>query len=229
MAFSTASGCIVSDSVKIIEECDYIFIAVKPDSIENLLLPLKNTIEKRCKDICLVTMAAGTSINTIEKYAHIQVPIIRIMPNVACFVGKGMILATYNSYVTAECINTFTEIMEKSGTIDIIGEKYIDSYSIVSGCGPAYVYTFIEALADAQVSIGVPRDKAYRYAAQTVFGSAAYMLESGEIPASLKDRVCSPGGTTIQGIKALEKGAFRFSVMDAVSSSYEKTLNIKSE
>ncbi len=134
-----------------------------------------------------------------------------------------MTLAAKNDKVTDDEYKYFIEAMKASGKIDKVNEEAIDSFSIVTGCGPAWAYMMIEALADGQVNIGVPRDKAYLYAAKTLEGAAKLMLDSGRTPADLKDSVCSPGGTTIEGVKALEKNNFRYGVIEAVNASYSKT------
>ena len=122
-----------------------------------------------------------------------------------------------------EELEAFAALLAPAGLVDPVPEELIDAASAVSGCGPAYAYLFIEALADGGVACGLPRDKALAYAAQMVAGSARMVLESGRHPGALKDAVCSPGGTTIQGVRALEEGGFRAAAMDAVIAAYEKT------
>ena len=153
-------------------------------------------------------------------------PVIRIMPNTPASIGKGMILYAQNNNVTKEETDIFVNDMSGAGVLDSIDEKLIDAASAVSGCGPAFVYMFIEALADGAVECGLPRQKAMLYAAQTVLGSAELVLKSGKHPGELKDAVCSPGGTTIAGVHALENGAFRANAINAVSDAYKKTLEL---
>ena len=138
-----------------------------------------------------------------------------------------MILYDGNEKVSALKAEAFEKILSKCGKIDRIPENLIDAASAVSGCGPAFVYLFIEALADGGVLCGLPRDKALTYAAQTLKGAAEMVLETGTHPGALKDAVCSPGGTTIEGVKALEDGGFRANAMEAVIAAYEKTLKLK--
>ena len=149
--------------------------------------------------------------------------IIRIMPNTPSAVGQGLMLVSANDRVTAEELAAFKTMMAESGLLDDLPENLIDAASAVSGCGPAYAYMFVEALADGAVKCGVPRAKAMRYAAQMLLGSASLLLETGEHPGALKDAVCSPGGSTIQGVRLLEERAFRGAVTDAVLAAYEKT------
>ena len=138
-----------------------------------------------------------------------------------------MILYDANAWVSDECLDTFRNVLAAAGQLDRLDEEKIDAASALSGCGPAFVYLFAEALADGAVECGLSRDKAMLYAAQTLAGAAKLLLTSGKHPGELKDAVCSPGGTTIAGVHALEEGAFRASVMGAVNAAYEKTLKLK--
>lgn len=222
-ALSKEFGVQASDSVRIAKECDYIFMGVKPQVIDKAFAEISDILEERT-DCILVSMAAGVAIEkirTLSKAKHI----IRIMPNMPVSVGEGVVLASRFD-VADEKVEEFNSIMNRSGTVDWIDEKLIDAGCAISGCGPAFVYMFIEALADGAVSCGLPRDKALLYAAQTVLGSAKAVMESGKHPGKLKDEVCSPGGTTIAGVRALENGAFRSNAMNAVISAYEKTKEI---
>lgn len=217
---SSEFGVNVSDSKKIVNECDFIFLGVKPQVIDGVLAEIKDDLQKR-DDCILVSMAAGVAIDKIEKGSAAK-KIIRIMPNMPVSVGEGMILASgYN--VSESEIADFNDIIKCAGRVDWIDEKLIDAGCAISGCGPAFVYMFIEALADGAVSCGLPRDKAMLYAAETVLGSAKAVIESGKHPGKLKDEVCSPGGTTIAGVKALEDKAFRSAAMSAVIEAYNKT------
>ena len=137
-----------------------------------------------------------------------------------------MILLTYSSDVSQDELDTFKSFMAAAGRIDEIAEKQIDAASALSGCGPAFVYMFIEALADGAVECGLPRDKAIAYAAETLIGGAEMVKVTGIHPEELKDAVCSPGGSTIAGVHALDSGAFRGTVAGAVSASYKKTLTL---
>lgn len=213
-------GVKVSNSKAIAAECDYVFIGVKPQVIEAALAEIAGIIKTR-PDCVIVSMAAGCPIEKIAKLSSAS-KIIRIMPNMPVSVGKGVVLASGQN-VTDREIGEFNDIMKCAGIVDWIDEKLIDAGCAVSGCGPAFVYMFIEALADGAVSCGLPRDKALLYAAGTVLGSAEAVIESGKHPGKLKDEVCSPGGTTIAGVKALEDGAFRSNAMNAVIAAYEKT------
>jgi pyrroline-5-carboxylate reductase len=219
-------GADFTSAERIAKECDFIFLAVKPNIIPVVAKELKEYLSTR-KGYTVVSMAAGVSIASLEEYfAGVDAPIIRIMPNTPAAIGAGMMLWSKNDKVSFKAASSFEKIMAKSGTLDAIDEKLIDAASAVSGCGPAFVYMFIEALADGAVECGLPRDKALKYAEQTVLGAAKTALAYGQNPAALKDAVCSPGGTTIAGVHALENGAFRATVMNCVNAAYEKTLKI---
>ncbi|MCX7949471.1 MAG: pyrroline-5-carboxylate reductase [Treponemataceae bacterium] len=149
-------------------------------------------------------------------------PIIRLMPNTPALINQGMIAVTANSHVSAEQLATLEGYLQGAGTLDRIEERYFDAVTALSGSGPAYVYLFIEALADGGVRAGLPREKALQYAAQTVLGSAAMVLETGQHPGQLKDAVCSPAGTTIEALSVLESRAFRGTVMAAVDAAFQR-------
>ncbi len=223
-AVSEKTGCFFSENTEdIVKDSEYIVLGVKPQNAKELLAEIGPVIKNKHDISIIVSMMAGMTIDKITELLGFKYNIIRIMPNIAATVGSAMTLCCANEYVRAEELDYFVKAMEKSGRIDIVEEKNIDSYSIVTGCGPAWICQIAEALADGQVAIGVPRDRAYLYAAQTLAGTAELLLQEGAVPAVLKDSVCSPGGTTIEGVKALEKGAVRSSVIEAVCEAYKKT------
>ena len=171
----------------------------------------------------LVSMAASLTLQRLREMAGLSCPILRIMPNTPCAVGKGLTLVSANSRVTAAELADFKALMAESGLLADLPEHLIDAARAVSGCGPAYAYMFVEALADGAGKCGVPRAKAMRYAAQMLLGSASLLLETGEHPGALKDAVCSPGGSTIAGVAALEDRGFRGAAIAAVEAAYRRT------
>jgi pyrroline-5-carboxylate reductase len=184
-------------------------------------------------------MAAGWSIGKIQAIvggsgtdvpaAHApvaSVPVVRIMPNTPALISMGMIALAASPELTAEKIAELETILRASGKVDRIEEKYMDAVTGLSGSGPAFVYLFIEALADGGVLAGLPRDKALSYAAQTVLGSAAMVGATGKHPGELKDMVTSPGGTTIAGVATLEAGAFRGTVISAVEAAFKRSIEL---
>ena len=217
-------GVTVTSAVNIAKHSRFVILGVKPQVMEDALSEIAEILCER-EDLVVVSMAAGLSIKTIRSYIGEEVPMIRIMPNTPVAVGAGMILYVTDG-VDKDTEAEFLSCFEKAGKFDKITEDKIDAASAISGCGPAFVYAFAEALADGAVECGLPRDKAALYAAQTLLGAAEMLLEKGH-PADLKDAVCSPGGTTIAGMHALEKAAFRSAAMDAVTAEYNKTLELK--
>ncbi|MBQ7387299.1 MAG: pyrroline-5-carboxylate reductase [Clostridia bacterium] len=222
-AFASEYGASVSTNEKIARECDFIFLAVKPNVFPAVIEPLRDSFKANCGSV-IVTMAAGLSLARLgELLADNAHPVIRIMPNTPAAIGYGMILWCKNDYVSSERVGDFETLLSGAGKLDMIAESLIDAASAVSGCGPAFVYMFIEALADGAVECGLPRDKAMAYAAETLIGAAEMVKQSGKHPGLLKDEVCSPGGSTIEGVRALEEGAFRATASRAVKEAYEKT------
>ena len=220
-------GVTATTTEGIADSADYIFLGVKPQVFGNLFEELSPLLAKREKKPVLVTMAAGLSISTIEKMAGCTCGVIRIMPNTPVAVGEGMILYTSNAQVDESQLEAFCGFLCAAGCMDRIDENKIDAASALSGCGPAFVYLFAEALADGAVECGLPREQAMLYAAQTIKGAAELMLQSGKHPGELKDAVCSPGGTTIAGVHALEDGGLRATAMGAVNAAYKRTLELK--
>jgi len=203
---------------EIAENCDRIFLGVKPHMMKDVLAPLQEILIRR-KPL-LITMAAGLEISQIEEFSGGKLPVIRIMPNTPVSIGKGVIQYCHNALVSEDMVAQFREDLRYGGILDPLEERLIDAGSAISGSGPAYVYLFIEALADGAVACGIPRAKAMEYAAATVIGAGEMVLQTHQHPGALKDAVCSPGGSTIAGIRALEAGGFRSAAMEAVVATY---------
>ena len=218
---------VAASNEEVARKSGYIFLGVKPQMMEEMLLGLRETLAQREDRFILVSMAAGLTIGRIREMAGGDYPIIRIMPNTPASIGEGMILYTASSDVLDTELQLFLSAMSGAGRLSPLPEHLMDAGSAVSGCGPAFVDLFIEALADGGVACGLPRAAALEFAAQMAAGSAKLILESGKHPGQLKDAVCSPGGTTIQGVRALEEGGFRGTVMNAVIKAYEKNFDLK--
>lgn len=226
-ALAATIGARAADNDTVVRTCDYVFLGVKPQVMESVLASLKDALCARENPCVLVSMAAGLSTAALQEMVGAPLPIIRIMPNTPVAVGEGMILYTHNDRVDAVQVDGFVSLLTQAGRLSAIPERLIDAASAVSGCGPAFAYLFIEALADGGVECGLTRPQAIEYAAQMLRGAAQMVLETGEHPAALKDAVCSPGGTTIAGVHALEDGGFRSLGMDAVCAAYQRTLELK--
>ena len=215
--------CAAAPVLQAARDGEYIFLGVKPQMMEGLLSEIAPVLAARTDRFVLVTMAAGLTMERIAAMAGGEYPVIRIMPNTPCAIGEGIILCDANHAVTAEELDFFTNAMSGAGVLDRLEERLIDAGSAVAGCGPAFAYLFIEALADGGVACGLPRAKALLYAARMLEGTARLMLEAGDHPGAMKDAVCSPGGSTIAGVRVLEQRAFRSAAMDAVIAAAEKT------
>ena len=196
-----------------------LIMAVKPHIMPGVLENIRDHIEA---NTVVISIAAGLTLQRLGAYLPEHAKIVRVMPNTPSMVGEGMASVSANDAVTTEETDTVLQIFNSFGKAVCTEERLIDAVCGLSGSGPAYVYMFIEALADGAVREGMPRGMAYTFAAQTVLGAAKMVLESGMHPGKLKDDVCSPGGTTIEAVHALEKAGFRSAVMDAVIASAEK-------
>ena len=212
-----ALGFPYTSAEDIARNAERIFLGVKPHMMQGVLENLKPILQE--KKPLLITMAAGLTMERIDCMAGGGFPVIRIMPNTPTAIGKGVIQYCANELVPEEVLSDWLRDMTPCGLVDALEERLIDAASALSGSGPAYMYIFLEALADGAVACGIPRAKAYEYAAMTMVGSAEMYLQTKQHPGALKDAVCSPGGSTIAGVKALEEGAFRASVMNCVAAT----------
>lgn len=228
----TLGCCIAASNGEAIEAGEYIFLGVKPqmmgDLLEEIAPTLKTCLARGEKKI-LITMAAGLKIAYFQKKladCGENVKIIRIMPNMPVSIGQGLVAVSVGEGVSSEEAAGLLEILSKAGMSAQIGENQMDQFCVVGGCAPAFVYMFIEALADGAVRSGLPRVQAQAWAAQTVLGSAAMVLETGDHPGALKDAVCSPAGSTIAGVAALEEHGFRSAVIEAFGAAYARNVEI---
>ncbi len=215
-ALAAELGCVVGTNEEAARQSRYIFLGVKPQMMAGVLESLRPVLADRQDRFVLVSMAAGLTMETLAAMAGGTYPIIRIMPNTACAVGAGMTTYAANDLVMEEELSEFLTAMEKSGSWDRLDEHLINAASAVAGCGGAFIWQVIEALADGGVACGLPRQKALLYAAKMVEGTGKLTLETGLHPGVLKDQVCSPGGSTIAGVRVLEERGVRGAVMDAV-------------
>lgn len=215
--------CETSDSHTVAGRSKYIVLAVKPQMMSDLLSEIAPVLKERTDRFVLVTIAAGITTDKINQMADGDYPVIRIMPNTPCSIGHGVILCCKNSKVSDLEYNEFKKIMSAAGTLIDLNEAQIDAGSAISGCGPAFVYTFIEAMADAGVACGLTRADAQTLAAATVSGSAEMVLQGEGHPAQLRDNVCSPGGSTIAGVLSMDRDGFRAAVSGGILAAYEKT------
>lgn len=198
----------------------YVILAVKPQFYNEVIKTIQYALKP---EHVLISIAPGISIHDLKENLGLDKRIVRAMPNTPALLGEGMTGIAYNSSIfNMDEIDTIESIFSSFGKFEKVDEKLMSAVTCVSGSSPAYVYMFIEALADSVVKYGMPRDKAYKFAAQAVAGSAKMVLETKEHPGKLKDNVCSPGGTTIAGVAALEEYGFRNAVIKATDECFRK-------
>lgn len=199
---------------------DILFFAVKPQFYEEVILKVRDVIRK---DAIVVTIAPGKTLEWLGGLLGSGRKIVRTMPNTPAMVGEGMTAVCPNPNVTGKDLDTVMAILQSFGKAEIIPEKLIDVATAVSGSSPAYIFLVIEAMADGAVADGMPRDKAYKFAAQAVLGSAKMVLEAGKHPGELKDMVCSPGGTTMEAVRVLEEKGLRSALIEAEKACVKKS------
>lgn len=213
-----------SDEIALVKDCEYILFALKPQVASPVLEKISGSINSGNR---FVSIMAGVTIHTVRSLLKTDAPIVRLMPNTPAMVGEGMTSLCFSGCEeNSEEVTFVRSLCESFGRVAIIPEKLMNAAVCANGSSPAYVYMFIEALADSVVKYGISRDMAYVLAAQTVLGSAKMVLETGEIPAKLKDNVCSPGGTTMAGVSALEREGFRNAVFQATDACYAKSVEL---
>lgn len=229
-AFAEETGVTACESIgELTEKSDILLIAVKPKDVPSVIA---QTVPHMTEDKIISCIAAGMTVARLRacvvsdaEWAD-RVKIVRIMPNTPAMVGTGMSALCRSESVKNEEFEFVLDIFRSIGLAEEVPESLMDAVTGVSGSGPAFVYLFIEALADGAVLEGLPRDQAVKFAAQTVLGGAKMVLETGRHPGDLKDAVCSPAGTTIEGVRALEAGGFRHAAMSAVIAAAEKSRNM---
>lgn len=209
-----------SDNQGVAERARIIFLAVKPQDIETVLQGIDSAITR---EHLLISVAAGIPISFITASIGQQAGVIRVMPNTPCLVGEGAIAVSCGRGVHSKDLEMVISWLESLGMVRVVHEKLLDAVTGLSGSGPAYIYTMIEALMDGGVLAGLPRELARDLAVQTVYGSAKMVWETGEHPAILREMVTSPGGTTAAGLFALEEGCFRVAVLKAVQAAAKRS------
>lgn len=208
-----------ADNKEVASRADILVLAVKPQFFGEVIPGISDYVRDHT---LVISIAAGKSMSEIEGLFGRELKLVRCMPNTPALVGEGCSGVCRNERVNDAEMSRCMELIGSFGLAEEIPEKLIDAFAGISGCSPAFVFMFLEALADGGVAAGMPRKQAYTFAAQAVMGSAKLMLESGKHPGELKDMVCSPGGTTIEGVRVLEEKGMRAAVMDAVRATVEK-------
>jgi len=220
-AFQKATGLrAVADNAAVVWAGEVLVLAVKPQVMPDLLTELKPLLTP---DKLVISIAAGVTLDTLAAGLGGHAKLVRVMPNTPCLVGASASGVAGRAAADTELT---LRLMTAVGVAVAVPERLLDAVTGLSGSGPAYVYVMIEALADGGVRMGLPRDVALKLAAQTVFGSAKMVLDTGTHPAALKDAVASPGGTTIAGLHELERGGLRGVLMDAVQAATERATEL---
>lgn len=213
---------VTKNSKEVVEFSDLIVIGVKPDIYDEILEEIKDLIDNKI----IITIAAGKTIEAMEKIVGDDKKIVRTMPNTPSLVGEGMTSLSPNKNISEEELSFVKSIFDSLGKSEVVKEDLIHAVIGASGSSTAYAFMFIEAIADGAVRAGMPRDKAYTFAAQGVLGAAKMVLDTGKHPGELKDMVCSPGGTTIEAVKVLEEEKFRGAVLKAIDSCVKKSIEM---
>lgn len=208
-----------TSNIDLASSCDVLLLAVKPQFIDSVLVEIAQNLKKSC---IVISMVAGKTIASIQEKLLGHTQIIRIMPNLPVKVGSGLIALAYTAHVSQDVVDYVSFIFSKAGLLEKTEENLMNAVTAVSGSGPAYGYVFIDALADAAVKMGMQRDQAIRYAAQTLKGAATMVLETQKNPNQLKDEVCSPAGTTIAGVTRLDECGFRNAVIQAALAAWNR-------
>ena len=208
------------DNKVVAKESDILFLSVKPQYYETVISEIRDVVND--KQI-IVTIAPGKTLEWLSDTFGKSLKIIRTMPNTPAMVGKGMMGMCPNGNVSEKDVEAVRDICSGFSQTEIISENLMDVVTAVSGSSPAYVFMFIEAMADAAVADGMPRPQAYKFAAQAVLGSAKMVLDTGKHPGELKDMVCSPAGTTIEAVRVLEEKGLRSAVFEAMKACVEKS------
>ena len=207
------------DNCEVVKNVRIVILAVKPQFYEEVIREVKAFLTP---EHIVIGIAPGKTLGWLEEKCEQPLKVVRLMPNTPAQVGEGMTGVCINERVTEEDLQEVLTITNSFGRTEVVPERLMDAVGAVSGCSPAYVFMFIEAMADAAVAQGMPRKQAYQFAAQAVLGSAKMVLETGMHPGELKDMVCSPAGTTIEGVRTLEKQGFRSAVFEALQACSDK-------
>lgn len=211
---------VFSSAKEVAESCSEIVLSVKPNVIAQVLGEIKDTLAQ--KKPLIISIAAGKTLPFLASLLDYDARIIRVMPNINAVVGQSVSAYCPNEFATEEDAGFANRLCSSFGTAVCIPETQFSAFSAIGGCSPAFVYMFIDSLARAAVKNGMPKDKALEISAQAVLGSAKMVLESGDHPWKLVDKVCSPGGTTIEGVLSLQKDGFEAAVCNAVNAAFEK-------
>lgn len=218
-----------TDNLRLATSCDVLILCVKPHQAESVLAELASVFSTSKKRKLLISVAASITTKQMQEWLSHSCPVIRSMPNTPALIGEGMTVLCGGTDATDAHLRLAEKIFQTVGKTSIVDEKLMDGVTGLSGCGPAYAYLIIEALSEAGVKVGLPRDKATLLAAQTLMGASKMVLELGQHPAALKDEVTTPAGCTIDGLMALEEGKLRVTLIKAVLAATAKSESLRNE
>lgn len=218
-------GCEFGTNEQVAKECEYIVLSVKPQVIREVIGEIAPVLKSRTDNFVIITIAAGISVDTVRKESGLDCPVIRLMPNTPVLVGKGVILCVFDGVEDA-AKREFYRMFKAAGYCDEISECDIDAAGALTGCGPAFAYIAMKSLADGAAACKIEPEKAKKYAELTVLGAAQLAFDSGEDLEKLKEAVCSPKGTTVEGVGVLEEREVRRAFADAVKASYKRSLEL---
>ena len=214
---------IAESNIEVVQKADAFVLSIKPQFYAQVIAEIKDYVKE---NQIIITLAPGKTLDWLEEQFGKPVKVVRTMPNTPAMVQEGMTAACASTSVTTEELAYVCDILKAFGEVEVVPEKLMDAVVAVSGSSPAYVFMMIEAMADAAVAEGMPRNQAYKFAAKAVMGSAKMVLETGKHPGELKDMVCSPGGTTIEAVKVLEETGFKGALMQAMEVCAEKSRSL---
>lgn len=212
---------VTGSNIEVATRSDVIILAIKPNLYEKVIKEIREFIKT---DVIIVIIAAGVTLQDVERWFSIEnLKVVRAMPNTPALVGEAMTAICNNEHVMEEELNFIKEIFNSFGKVEEIEEKNFHGFIALCGSSPAYAYMIIEAMGEGAIKFGIPANKAYQLAAQSLLGSAKMVLESGDHPAVLRDKVCSPGGTTIEAVNKLEEEGLRKALINAMKACEEKS------
>lgn len=219
-ALAERLGCTYADPAFVAQNSDRLFLCVKPQMMADALGGIAHILRE--KKSVIITMAAGMKSEKICEIIGENLPVIRIMPNTPVLVGKGIVLYCANELTDEDTVNELIDDLKYAGRFDHLPERLFDGGTALAGSGPAYAYMFMDALADGAVACGIPREKSLEYAVDVLIGAAEMVSFTGKHPDQLKKEVCSPGGSTIEGVKVLEQAEFRNTVVECILAAYKR-------
>lgn len=215
-----------TDASQAVDDVDVVFICVKPKDVLTVLGDMSDTLDNNQQDTTVISMAAGIPLRSLEEVVSAGTPVVRVMPNTPMLVRRGTSVISTGRFVGEEQLESINELLGAVGDVFVVDESQMDAVVAMSGSSPAYFFLFVEAMIDAGINLGLPRELAKKLAVSSAYGSMSLMKESGEEPALLRANVSSPGGTTIRAIRELEEGGLRKAIYRATEKCAERSAEL---